>query len=646
MSRLDLLPTKERLIVKQLQEFIDAEEDYTVALVSGVRKVGKTVALKQLKRIYGEAAVYMDLSESTEQFEAELDAFLDNDAKVLLLDEISYLKDFESISQGLYNLSNSSANKRFKVIITGSSAAHLTKLCNTKLGGGRSKLFRLTPIKFVEYLYFTGRIPDYSSYKNATLTDFVDYLRLEGLTDLTIQFDDTYFDAFYKEVVIGNKQRGLSYSLIDLESGDLLNMARLLAYKLSEPRTYDATVDPAVGNQERYNLRNLTPRIKFAQGVDLSDAMVSDSANHVKGITARDKGRILEFMLQTGLACIELQNTGSDTDIKDSGYVLNELEKCTKESELRNLFDKVSICLTTPLFYTRLGEDILRHAGVDISKLFQGSMLGKMLEVYLRGAVVMTCASTTIVATKLAHADVGEVDLYEANREILIESSISNKGAGSVNVGKYFKEEPFIRVCSTRDKDFYDGEYHRISYPILCCMLDTGDINMLPRSFGKDQQQKVAEAEEYGKAKQPADMTSDIVTALVYNTSNQRIGVKVWRHETRQAEVIPVPSEFKSWNLDIVHNRLVPKLCSLSDFPVLLDTGEGEKHKKYSSGGWVIGRYEDGCLRLMSVNGRIKKVTQAVAIPFYKKYKLANAVIDDRTEVLIGKFNRWFDKLD
>jgi len=45
-------PKKERLIVKQLQNFIDNEENYPIALVAGMRRVGKTTVLEQLKERY------------------------------------------------------------------------------------------------------------------------------------------------------------------------------------------------------------------------------------------------------------------------------------------------------------------------------------------------------------------------------------------------------------------------------------------------------------------------------------------------------------------------------------------------------------------------------------------------------------------
>jgi len=655
MADMGALPPKERFIVRQLRDFIDNEKNYTVALVSGVRKIGKTTALKQLERTYRGVALYVDLDAAGENFGEIFEGFLGSDATLLLLDEIQYLRDFEVISQSIYNLSNSSSHRRFKTIMTGSSAAHMTKLSISKLGGGRAKMYRLPPVTFVEYLYFTGRIADYSSYQDAGAEDFADYLRLNGLEELTLQFNDDYFDAFYKEIEAGNRQRGLSHSLVDLEAGDLSNMARLLAYRLGEGRTYDTTVEPVVGGQERHNLYGMNPPVRFARGFDLSDAMVAESAEHVKNIKAKDKARILAFMLNAGLACIEFTDTGSETDVKATGYVLEELAKCTKETQLRHLFEKVSICLTTPLFYTRLGEDILMRGGVDASYLCKGSILGKMLEVYARGASVMPSVNRTMSCVKLKHklqekADTdadNEVDIYDCNRELLLEVSAKNKKPSEVNVQRYFRDEYFIRVCSTRDHKIFDGVYHRIPYPVLCCMLDTGDIYNLPHTLGQTDEQRAESSHK--KTKPPADGVSDIVLALIHDKNDVCVGLRVWKHETKQIQEIPLPYEYKSWNLDIARNIKRPKFCALGDFPVVkpLDGYEpfadNAQYSSSISGGWVIGEYEDKRLRLVGLNGQIKDVLQETAIPYFEKHNLSNADFDAAKGRLIGKLGRLFE---
>ena len=487
-----MLPIKERLIVRRLRDFIENDDEYTIALVAGIRKTGKTTALKQLRANYPDA-LYVDLMRNDLDFSGMLDSFMESSSELLLLDEIVYLNDYEMFSQHLFDLSNSTYHKfkKFKIIITGSSLAHVMRLNSSKLGGGRARLFRLPPITFVEYLHITGKINsyDYSDYENVTNDDFADYLTLEGLRDLRIQFDDNYFRTFYDEVSDGNKHSSLSCSLVELGQDDLLNMSRLLAYKLSEPKQYWNTFNPsdnAIGGQEKESLRGVG--VKFAKGIDLSDALVTSSRDAVLQISPKDRGRILGFMLRAGLASIEYNQESAGKEKTPISSIFHILESSVTNGQLEALFKDVSICLITPLFYSRLGVDILKRLNVDVVHLCKGALLGAMVEVYMRGAVALLSKNTVMTTTKLSYTEYGEVDVYDPSLGLLLEITISNKPGKRVNANKYFMDEKLIRVCSSRDRPDVINNVTHIPYAKLCCMLDTGDIfTKLPRAKGCEQ---------------------------------------------------------------------------------------------------------------------------------------------------------------
>ena len=491
----DVLPVKERLIVQRLRDFIETDDEYTIALVAGIRKTGKTTALKQLQASYPDA-FYVDFMRNNLDFSEMLDNFMESPSELLLLDEIAYLADYERFSQHLYDLSNSSYHnhKKFKVIITGSSLAHVMRLNSSKLGGGRARLYRLPPITFVEYLYITGKINsyDYRDYENVTNDDFADYLTLEGLTDLRIQFDDNYFRTFYDEVSDGNRHSSLSHSLVELGQDDLLNMSRLLAYKLSEPKQYWNTFNPsddAIGGQERESLRGVG--VKYTKGIDLSDALVTNSRDAVLQISPKDRGRILGFMLRAGLASVEYNQDSSEKEKTPISSILHTLESSTTNGPLEALFKDVSICLTTPLFYSRLGVDILKRLDVDVAHLCKGSLLGAMVEVYMRGSVAILSKNTVMTTIKLTYPELGEVDVYDPSLGLLLEVTISNKPGKRVNANKYFKDEELIRICSSRDRSDVINDVVHAPYAKLCCMLDTGDVfTKLPRVRGREQDEE------------------------------------------------------------------------------------------------------------------------------------------------------------
>jgi len=486
------LPEKERLIVQKLRDFIDKDVDYPVALVSGIRQTGKTTALMQLLISYP-GSVYVNLAVEGVDFETVEGRFLENPPKLLLLDEITYLPAFEREAQLLFNLA---VDKGFKVIVTGSSPAHIVKLWHSSLGGGRSRLYRLPPVQFVEYLYLTGRIQNYKDYENVSGDCFADYLFLKNLKNLRVQFDGTYFRDYYGVTAMGNKTRYLSHSLVGLKSDDLTNICNLLAYKLNEACSYDSAVSPDSPGKAEYN--NVPAEIRAGmpkyRDIDLSSAILYGSIAGAAPLGAEDKGRLLSFFLWSGLACVEYRKIGEGQGLTDIGTIVAGLEKCKNDTELRHLFDEVSICLTTPLFYTRLGADFLRLMDFDIEYLChsKGYLLGKMLEVYLRGAIAMLYEQTILTSVKLDYIglsprEAGEVDIYASELGLMCESSKGNKGRGGekpVNIPKYMKEIDLIRICSSADRNEIISGVHHIPYAKLCCMVDTGDILSLKRTKG------------------------------------------------------------------------------------------------------------------------------------------------------------------
>ena len=473
------LPLKERLIVQQLRDFIDNDKDYTVALVAGIRRIGKTTALRQLESRYN-GAVYIDCTVSGDE---SIQAAISNpDTKLLLLDEITLLDDFECTAQHIYDMT-AGHGRTVKVIMSGSSAAHIVRLRESKLGGGRARLFRLPPIMFIEYLYMTGKIPSYTDYSAVINADFADYLLLKDLeSNLRVHFDGTYFNNFYTDTQTANEASSLTSSLVELSDGDLQAMADLVAYKLSEDRSYAKTVAPKVGTREYRSLEKQGFALDKSS-IDLSDTFVTISVDHLTGVTASDKGRILAFLLWAGIANVEFTKTDEITQLQAIHNVLGALRNARSDDDLKSIFKQVSICFTSPLFYTRLGRDIfnrMRVQGITEEDLATGSLLGMMLETYVRGGFTGRDEINTIqTSVKLNYVDIGEVDIYCKYGRMLCEVTIGHKELEDVRLGEYFKDIPHIRVLTTENESVEPKGgmgYYRIPYAKFCCMLDTGDV--------------------------------------------------------------------------------------------------------------------------------------------------------------------------
>jgi len=473
------IPKKERLLVNQLRDFIENDKKNAIAVIAGIRKVGKTTVLNQLEDYYikkGKKVIKINLDETSDDCNL-IDEINEKKPDLLLLDEISFLNNYEMFSQTLYNI----AIGAFKIVATGSSLAHIIKLKGSKLGC-RSKLFRLLPLTFVEYLYFTDRIKSYSDYRTVKNDDFADYLQLKGLEEkapgLALTFDEEYFTDFYNDVEISNRQSHLTHSITDLGQNDLTNMVNILAYKLNEAVIYKNTVEPKIGKQEHHHLAAPPKRTKLKWGkVDLSDTIMEDSVKAVPGIKVADIGRILHFLLWAGIADIEYYATEPDAQNIDAGQALNMLAKIKDKSELETLFAEISVCMTSPLYYTRIGEELMQRMKVPAGELYKGTLYGKMLEIYLRGAIAAKSINSILTSYKLGYL-AGDVDICDTKNRLLLEVSAGDKDHDEVHVQKYYPEHDFVRICSSKNKDYFDKKrrFYHIPHAKLCCMADTGDI--------------------------------------------------------------------------------------------------------------------------------------------------------------------------
>jgi DNA polymerase sigma len=74
-------------------------------------------------------------------------------------------------------------------------------------------------------------------------------------------------------------------------------------------------------------------------------------------------------------------------------------------------------------------------------------ILGKMLEVYVRGALSAYNEKTILTSVKLKHTDMSEVDICDPKRRILCEvtSGRTDKKLNKIHVDEYYKDIPSIR---------------------------------------------------------------------------------------------------------------------------------------------------------------------------------------------------------
>ena len=80
LSTVNKVPIKERLMVRNLRDFIDKEKDYAIALIAGMRQVGKTTVLQQLQQYYPGSQI-LDFSDNVDDCVGKLMEFTDRRRK-------------------------------------------------------------------------------------------------------------------------------------------------------------------------------------------------------------------------------------------------------------------------------------------------------------------------------------------------------------------------------------------------------------------------------------------------------------------------------------------------------------------------------------------------------------------------------------
>ena len=453
---------KERLIVSELKKFV-SEEDYDRILVLvGIRRIGKTTALKQLQQ-YEPDSTYINFTEIDAW--DKLIEFMESPKKLLLLDEISFLKNYPT---EIMHIEHQSVELGYKVIITGSSPTHLMSLYGGPLGGGRSTLRRLSLLSFTEYLYFSGKVDSYKDDYNPTEKDFIDYLRLKGIPEgLKITFNEEYFRTFYSDVELANRNTTLVRDYIRVDEEHILSICDLLAYKLQLNVKYETFVRPDIGARE-------VPKKQDRKILDFSDTYLSQSSDTFSKLTPAEKATALHFMVKAGMAYVDLPYKKSKhVGVSD---LFSALEQVNTNNDLVYIFLDYNICPISPLMYTRLAEDILSKAGLTDDVLAHPRILGMMLESYIKGTRACQSESWNLISYKVdEHGE--EIDLFDRDLSLLCEITVSNKKLNSVHLNKHFQEENYIRVLATKNiEDFVDG-IHRIPYPKLCMMFDKNLVN-------------------------------------------------------------------------------------------------------------------------------------------------------------------------
>src|ERR1035437_3815330 len=139
-----------------------------ITVITGMRRVGKTTAVKHLMNsISSSNKLYLDLERVENRYLFEQANYKEIELSLqaegidlskeayIALDEIQLVPNISSVVKYLYDTHN------IKFIVTGSSSFYIKNHFTESLAG-RKRIFEMEPLSFSEYLTFKGeQIPTY-----------------------------------------------------------------------------------------------------------------------------------------------------------------------------------------------------------------------------------------------------------------------------------------------------------------------------------------------------------------------------------------------------------------------------------------------------------------------------------------------------
>ena len=241
----------EREIYKKLENHLREKQ---ITVITGLRRVGKTTAVKHLLNgIQSENKIYLDLERVENRYlfnqsnykEIELSLQIEgvdfSKKAYIALDEIQLVPNIPSVVKYLYDTYN------IKFIVTGSSSFYIKNRFSESLAG-RKRIIEMEPLTFAEYLKFKGeKVPTYLNKKfsefnltfyNKYKVHYDNYLRFGGFPEVVSAKKEADKIAYLKDIV--NSYIELDVKLLSdfAVSDDLYKLILLLAERVGSKIDY------------------------------------------------------------------------------------------------------------------------------------------------------------------------------------------------------------------------------------------------------------------------------------------------------------------------------------------------------------------------------------------------------------------------
>lgn len=432
-----------------------------VVFLTGPRKCGKTVCLKQIEK-ENTNAKYVDFkslseAESQKVFDKICKSIEENEDILYLLDEITYAFCPEREINRIANAFTIDEKSKTKVVFTGSQSAALESWANRSFCGHNAITIKADFLNYSEWLRYTGE-------ETATEENYYGFLYNvdKFYKSPTIR---EYLSGCLEETIISNAKTtnyllGNECDKIDVSM--LIDVCYAVLF----------TLHNHVNAQAFFSGNRLTEDINyfFPQATDfgentksLIDSSFVSSHLGTSKMTLEELKQALLFLYRCNLLTITpvATNPNSFISIYKGLYSDNDAIKDKNE-----LFRKYNFSIAYPSFYIQILRDILKE---KMPENLPKSLLGSLNECYIRGILPQQGAFELHDPE-----DDSEIDYINIREGIAIEITIADKKVSRTHFNKL--PEKLLNVLLSKSITSVTEDLVRIpfySFAEICCNEDS-----------------------------------------------------------------------------------------------------------------------------------------------------------------------------
>jgi len=451
---------------KAYYEIEKALDIFSIVILLGLRKTGKTEILKQLAQ--NRNGHYHDFKASKLSYEGAEELF-ERDVPLLLLDEIGYLDYFDVFMSSLLEKASKSGKK---VVITSSSYGAMKQLGSEYLGGGRSHKVELFPLSFEEYLHFSRDGFSYGDDYEPTEQDIEDFYRLKGVPlGMDFIIDRQYMTDTFTDIDVARGNKYHDERDIVLTKEQYTSVFDIIAYTLNDSLSIKRLQGARLGAQEYESTKGMTISKSL---IGLANKIVNKMAREIKqDVGIEDLALIMAYLFHAGFLFVDLKANEDKKQISDS--IMHDLLRIKTYEQFEKFFTNYTFSVISPLLYTRLLVNLEEIANKHYTN---PGLRGMLYELAVKSESVQQKGYDLYHSSRKYLLSPIEVDLWED--WLLLEASVSHIEQKAHSLDKVLKDYELVRVLTDEPGTWRDnGVFYRIGYPKALLMISNGTIRNL-----------------------------------------------------------------------------------------------------------------------------------------------------------------------